>query len=402
MLDDIAAELAGVRLPLATYRVQLHKGFGFNAAASIAEYLDELGVTDLYTSPFLRAAPGSNHGYDVLDHQQLNPELGTPADHAAMCSAVREKGLGHLLDIVPNHMGIGSGNSLWMDLLENGPSARAARYFDVEWHPVKEELANKVLVPILGDRYGAVLERGELKLRLLNGAFQATYFDHVFPLSPRSYGEILAYRLDELESRLPPGDASLDELKSILTAIDHLPTRHEQDPDRLEERRREKEVIKRRVAALCATDSRLREHLEQNVALYNGEPGKPRSFDRLDKLLGAQAYRLAPPRAGSPANRHPPVSCHTSLAPHPPVLRHQLARRHPRRVSHRVRGGPPHSAAAPRPGRGDRFSRRPSGRPRLSDPLFPPAAGLPHPRARACHGRGEGSPLARDRARRPR
>ncbi|MFL5394150.1 MAG: malto-oligosyltrehalose synthase [Myxococcales bacterium] len=299
MLDDIAAELAGVRLPLATYRVQLHKGFGFNAAASIAEYLDELGVTDLYTSPYLRAAPGSNHGYDVLDHQQLNPELGTPADHAAMCSAVREKGLGHVLDIVPNHMGIGSGNSLWMDLLENGPSARAARYFDVEWHPVKEELANKVLVPILGDRYGAVLERGELKLRLLNGAFQATYFDHVFPLSPRSYGEILAYRLDELESRLPPGDASLDELKSILTAIEHLPTRHEQDPDRLEERRREKEVIKRRVAALCATDSRLREHLEQNVALYNGEPGKPRSFDRLDKLLGAQAYRLAHWRVSS-------------------------------------------------------------------------------------------------------
>src|SRR3954469_25805885 len=215
MLDDIAAELAGVRLPLATYRVQLHKGFGFNAAASIAEYLDELGVTDLYTSPFLRAAPGSNHGYDVLDHQQLNPELGTPADHAAMCSAVREKGLGHVLDIVPNHMGIGSGNSLWMDLLENGPSARAARYFDVEWRPVKEELADKVLVPILGDRYGAVLERGELKLELHDGSFRVHYFDHVLPINPRSYGHILGYRIEELEKHLGPSEA-LDELKSIL------------------------------------------------------------------------------------------------------------------------------------------------------------------------------------------
>ena len=299
MLDDIAAELSAARLPLATYRVQLHRGFGFRAAAAITGYLEELGITDLYTSPYMRAAPGSNHGYDVLDHQQLNPELGTAEDHAAMCAAARERSLGHVLDIVPNHMGIGSGNSLWMDLLENGPSARAARFFDVEWHPVKEELEDKVLVPILGDRYGAVLERGELKLRLLNGNFQVTYFDHLFPLSPRSYGEILSYRLADLEARLPKGDPSLDELKSILTAIDHLPNRHEQDPDRLEERRREKEVIKRRVAALCATDPRIREHLEENVVLYSGVPGKPRSFDLLDKLLGAQAYRLAHWRVSS-------------------------------------------------------------------------------------------------------
>ena len=299
MLDDIAAELSVARLPLATYRVQLHRGFGFRAAAAITGYLEDLGITDLYTSPYMRAAAGSNHGYDVLDHQQLNPELGTAEDHAAMCAAARDKSLGHVLDIVPNHMGIGSGNSLWMDLLENGPSARAARFFDVEWHPVKEELEDKVLVPILGDRYGAVLERGELKLRLLNGNFQITYFDHVFPLSPRSYGEILSYRLADLEARLPRGDPSLDELKSILTAIEHLPTRHEQDPDRLDERRREKEVIKRRVAALCATDPRIRQHLEENVALYSGVPGKPRSFDLLDKLLAAQAYRLAHWRVSS-------------------------------------------------------------------------------------------------------
>src|SRR5256885_11893013 len=107
----------------------------------------------------------------------LHDALPIAEDHAAMCAAARERSLGHVLDIVPNHMGIGSGNSLWMDLLESGPSARAARFFDVEWHPVKEELQDKVLVPILGDRYGAVLERGELKLRLLNGNFQVTYFE---------------------------------------------------------------------------------------------------------------------------------------------------------------------------------------------------------------------------------
>ena len=164
------------------------------------------------------------HGYDVQDHQQLNPELGTAQDLAAMSVAAHEHGLGYVLDIVPNHMGVGSGNALWLDLLENGPSARAARFFDVEWHPVKEELSDKVLIPMLGDRYGAVLERGELKLQLMNGALQVRYYDHVYPVSPRSYGQVLAYRIEELAKKLPEGDPSLDELKSIVTAVEHLPS----------------------------------------------------------------------------------------------------------------------------------------------------------------------------------
>jgi len=299
LLDEVAAELAGVPQPVATYRVQLHKGFGFRQATEIAGYLAELGITDLYTSPVMKAAPGSTHGYDVQDHQQLNPEIGTAAELDALSATVREHGLGYVLDIVPNHMGVGSGNALWLDLLENGPSARAARFFDVEWHPVKEELADKILIPVLGDRYGAVLERGELKLKLVNGAFQVHYYDHVFPVSPRSYGQVLSHRLGELDKKLPEGDPSLDELKSIVTAVSHLPTRHEQDPEKRDERRREKEVIKRRVAALCATDPRIREHLEENVAIFNGKPGEPRSFDLLDRLLSAQVYRLAHWRVSS-------------------------------------------------------------------------------------------------------
>src|SRR2546421_212143 len=216
-----------------------------------------------------------------------------------MCAAAGERSLGHVLDIVPNHMGIGSGNTLWLDLLENGPSARAARFFDVEWHPVKEELADKVLIPMLGDRYGAVLERGELKLQLVNGAFQVRYYDHLFPVSPRSYGQVLAYRIDDLSKKLPEGDPSLDELKSIVTAVEHLPSRHEQDPEKREERRREKEIVKRRVAALCATDPRIRGHLEENVSIFNGKAGEPRSFDLLDRLLVAQVYRLAHWRVSS-------------------------------------------------------------------------------------------------------
>src|SRR5438093_5728676 len=238
------------------------------------------------------AATGSMHGYDVQDHQQLNPELGTAQDLAAMSAAAHEHGLGHVLDIVPNHMGLGSGNALWLDLLENGPSAQAAKFFDIEWHPVKEELAGKVLVPILGDRYGAVLERGEIQLELHEGAFRVRYYDHVFPVNPRSYGQILGHRIEELEKKLGPSEA-LDELKSILFELEHMPSRHEQNPARQEERRREKEVVKRRVATLCASSATVRRHLEENVRIFNGTAGKPRSFDLPDKLLDAPADRPA-------------------------------------------------------------------------------------------------------------
>ncbi len=298
LLVEVAAGLAAARRPLATYRVQLHQAFNFDDAAAIADYLADLGISDFYTSPYLRAAPGSMHGYDVLDHQQLNPELGGAEGHQRFIAAVQAHGLGHLLDIVPNHMGIGSGNALWRDVLENGPSAQAARFFDVEWHPVKEELADKVLVPVLGDRYGAVLERGELKLVLLNGAFEIHYFDNVFPVNPRSYVQILSYRMEELERQLN-GDLGLDDLKSIITALQNMPTRNEVDAARMEERRREKEVAKRRVAHHCEKNPAILAHLEENVRLFNGTPGKPRSFDLLDKLLAAQAYRLAHWRVSS-------------------------------------------------------------------------------------------------------
>src|SRR5438105_1016417 len=298
LLDEVAAELSAVRQPVATYRLQLHKGFPFADAQAVMPYLAELGITDLYSSPVLQAAPGSMHGYDVIDHGKINSELGGEEGFVQLAGAVQKAGLGYVLDIVPNHMGLGSGNRLWLDVLENGPSSRAARYFDVEWHPLKEELADKVLVPVLGDRYGAVLERGELRLELVHGAFRLRYFDHLFPINPRSYGHILAYRLEELEKQLGPGE-TLDELKSILFELSHLPSRHEQDPARQEERRREKEVVKRRVATLCALSEAVRRHLEENVRLFNGTAGKPRSFDLLDKLLDAQAYRLAHWRVSS-------------------------------------------------------------------------------------------------------
>lgn len=157
LLEEVRAELARspelFPRPTSTYRLQLHAGFGFDAAAAQVPYLHALGVTHLYLSPILAAAPGSTHGYDVVDHERLNPELGGDAGYARLCAALEARGMAQLVDFVPNHMGVGPENRFWMEVLENGPSSVHARFFDVDWRPVKSELENKVLVPILGDQY---------------------------------------------------------------------------------------------------------------------------------------------------------------------------------------------------------------------------------------------------------
>jgi (1->4)-alpha-D-glucan 1-alpha-D-glucosylmutase len=284
---------AGAPTPLSTYRLQLTARFGFEDARKLLPYLDRLGVSDLYLSPITRATPGSGHGYDVVDHTSLNPELGSAVDYEALCRGLAERSLGQLLDIVPNHMGIERENALWEDVLENGPSSRYARFFDIDWDPVKEELGDKVLLPILGDQYGAVLERGELALFYEDGRFGLRYFDHRLPIGPRQYATVLRADLESLEKQLSPEDPALVELHSILTAIDHLPVRTETDASKVIERGREKEVIKRRLAALVNEAPAVRAHLERNVAALNGRAGEPHSFDGLHAILEECSYRLA-------------------------------------------------------------------------------------------------------------
>jgi (1->4)-alpha-D-glucan 1-alpha-D-glucosylmutase len=279
--------------PLSTYRVQLHKGFTFQDAKAAVPYMARLGISDFYASPYLKATPGSTHGYDCVDHQQLNPEVGSPEDHQALCHTLREHGLGHVLDVVPNHMGIERFNPLWFDVLENGPASLYAKYFDIDWEPVKVELAGKVLLPILGDQYGIVLERGELKLGYQGGAFFIHYYDNTLPLAPRQYGHVLRPGLQELEARLGERNPHLIELQSILTAIEHLPSRTETERAQVVERNREKEVIKRRLAAVVEASAEVGQFVAACVESCNGAPGNPRSFDRLDRLLEGCSYRLA-------------------------------------------------------------------------------------------------------------
>ncbi|HEY3450538.1 MAG TPA: malto-oligosyltrehalose synthase [Myxococcales bacterium] len=294
LLSEVERELARLaRRPVATYRLQLQLGFGLREAAELVPYLAALGVSDLYASPYLKAVPGSTHGYDVVDHREINPELGGREALEALCAELAARGMGHVLDFVPNHMAIGPENPMWMDVLENGPSSVYAGFFDVDWKPIKEELENRVLVPVLGDQYGAVLERGELGLVFEGSGFQLAYGALRFPVTPRQYPQILRHRIDELQRALPAGDVHFEDYLSIVNALARLPPRSETDPARIEERHREKEVLKRRIAALCEACPQVRAFVEENVRIFNGTVGDPRSFDLLDKLLREQAYRLA-------------------------------------------------------------------------------------------------------------
>jgi len=280
--------------PESTYRVQFHAGFTFRDAFQIVPYLHDLGITHLYTSPLLQARPGSTHGYDITNHQTFNPELGTADDYEALCQALQRRRMGQVLDIVPNHMGVaGNDNQWWQDVLENGPASPYAGFFDIAWHySPRPEMHERLLLPILGKAYGAALESQEIQLQYTSGAFTIHYFDHCWPVAPQSYALILEQRRGELATFLGEAPELLAEYDSILTAIRNLPLRSETDAARVAESQREKEVIKRRLAALTEAHPSVRALLEDTVALFNGIPGQPESFDLLDTLLQAQVYRL--------------------------------------------------------------------------------------------------------------
>ncbi|HMF94373.1 MAG TPA: malto-oligosyltrehalose synthase [Vicinamibacterales bacterium] len=286
------------RTPLSTYRLQFNRCFTFRDARSVVDYLHDLGVSDCYASSYLKAVPGSLHGYDVADPTRLNPEIGSAEDHAAWIDAMQARGMGHVLDLVPNHMGIAkSSNPWWLDVLENGACSRFARFFDFEWRPVKDELANKVLIPILGDQYGEVLERQELKLTCRDGAFFVVYYDDTLPVAPDTFGMVFDGDLDAWQSGNGGSDA--DELLSILTASRNLPARSERSAEAIAVRAREKEIVKRRLANLAERSADVRGLIDRSIARLNGVAGQPHSFDALDRLLNVQSYRLAHWRVAS-------------------------------------------------------------------------------------------------------
>ena len=261
------------------YRLQLHAGFDFGSAAAIAPYLRRLGVSHLYCSPYLQAVPGSTHGYDVIDHGMVNTDLGGAEGLAALDRALRDNGLGQVLDIVPNHMAVaGRDNPWWWDVLENGPASRYAHYFDIDWDPPEHKLAATVLVPVLGDHYGRVLEAGELVLHRVDGSFVVRYHEHEVPVSPRS--------LDDLLAEAAATSAS-DDLAFLARAHARLPAATATAPAALTERHHDKEILRRQLDRLCRDQPTVAAAIDAEVARVNADP------DRLDALLARQNYRLA-------------------------------------------------------------------------------------------------------------
>ncbi|MGC3967291.1 MAG: malto-oligosyltrehalose synthase [Pirellulales bacterium] len=285
--------------PVATYRLQFHAGFTFADAAGVADYLHALGISHVYASPYTQARAGSMHGYDVCDHNQLNPELGGQEGYGKFITGLQANKLRHILDVVPNHMAASHDNPWWRDVLENGPSSPYSGFFDIDWHPVKDELDNKVLIPILGAQYGEALEAGQLQLDHVDGAFVVRYYDRNLPFGPKTAIPILTHRIDELRNLLGADSEAFHEYQSIITALEHLPPPTATSLKAVHERQREKEIIKRRLRELEAREPAVASFVMENVAAFNGRVGEPESFDRLDRLLQAQSYRLCHWRAAS-------------------------------------------------------------------------------------------------------
>ena len=278
LVPDRTGRLPMLRTPRSTYRLQLHKDFDFDDAAEIAPYLSELGISHVYCSPYLQAAPGSTHGYDVVDHQRINAELGGAEGHERFSHRLAELGLGQVLDIVPNHMSLGRENRFWWDVLENGTSSRYASFFDIDWQPQEERLRNKVLVPILGDQYGRVLQDGGIKITRQGAMFQVECVGQVLPIAPNTLPTILSRAAEYAHS---------DTLSFLAASFGRLPAPEYIDRRTILARHRDKMVLCDLLERLCAERPSVCEQIDRAVEELNA------NIDALDNLLNQQNYRLA-------------------------------------------------------------------------------------------------------------
>jgi (1->4)-alpha-D-glucan 1-alpha-D-glucosylmutase len=262
----------------ATYRLQLSSGFGFAAAAELVPYLAALGISHVYASPITEARPGSTHGYDIVDHNRLNPELGGSDAFDAFVAALHRHDMGLIVDFVPNHMGIGADNVWWLDVLEWGEASPYARFFDINWDAARPDLKGRVLLPVLGEQYGEILERGEIALRFdrTEGSFSAWYFAHRFPISPDAYGMILEAAGEAAGEILTGFAGDFAALGGAAASI-----------------AREDAVVLKGRLANAARNPSVAAAIEAALAQFAGQPGEPRSFDRLHRLLEVQHYRIA-------------------------------------------------------------------------------------------------------------
>jgi (1->4)-alpha-D-glucan 1-alpha-D-glucosylmutase len=258
--------------------LQLHKDFTFDDAARAAAYLRALGVSHVYCSPYLQAVSGSKHGYDVVDHERVNEELGGEEGHKRFCQSLGELGMGQVLDIVPNHMAIGRENRYWWDVLENGPSSRYATWFDIDWNSSEVKLQNKVLIPVLGDQYGRILSAGQIKVEHNLERFHVRYGENLFPVAPRTLSPVLSRAAEFAKS---------DALSFIADSFLRLPSPDSTDRDVGMSRHRDKTVVYSLLKRLCEEEPDVVTAIDRAVNELNS------NHDTLDELLNQQQYRLA-------------------------------------------------------------------------------------------------------------
>ena len=289
-LERLSAEKPKT-FPLSTYRLQLNNRFRFEDARKLVAYLHRLGIGHMYTSPILMARAGSQHGYDIIDHNRLNPEIGTEVEFRALVAELKQRDMGLLVDVVPNHMGVGHGNNpWWQDVLQNGRTSAYADFFDIDWEPLKPELRNKVLLPILGHPYGEDLESGNIKICFDAGRFTVEYFDTILPIDPQTIPLIFAPAQDRQDE---VSNAAHEQLASVLNGLSKLPPNNSVESDEVRRRQQELPELVARFLQLVAEFTEIRDYVNQRLVVLNGRPGDSRNFDALHEILERQPYRLA-------------------------------------------------------------------------------------------------------------
>src|SRR5712671_2174393 len=272
-------------IPIATYRVQLTAAFDFDAAANIVPYLKSLGITHFYASPFMKARKGSTHGYDIVDHTVINPELGGEAGFERLSDALKQHDLGLILDFVPNHMGVHfADNPWWLDVLEWGPASPHAVSFDIDWDTLPWRARGGVLLPIIGSSYGDALEKGEIELRYDagEGSFSAWYFEHRLPIAPERTREILRSVIKHADAEDEPAGRQLSEL-----ALRHTGPRHPS--------RKDAPAFKAELRGITGSA----EIVARGLDAYRAGPGRPAQTLALHHLLERQHYKLGQWRLAS-------------------------------------------------------------------------------------------------------
>jgi len=277
-----------MRIPVATYRIQFNLSFGFQDAATIVPYLDELGISDIYASPIFKAREGSTHGYDVVDMNQLNPEIGGMEGFARLTGLLGDRGMGWLQDIIPNHMAYDYENEMLRDVLENGDRSPYYRFFDIAWDHPYEGLRGRLLAPFLGEFFGEALEQGEISLQYSQDGFAVTYYGLAFPLKAESYARVLSYDLENLKERLGEDHPDFIAFLGVLEMLSKLSSLRSEA-----ERYAQARIVKERLWKLYHNSPEIKVYLDDTVGVFNGRVGSPESFNLLDNLLSEQLYRLS-------------------------------------------------------------------------------------------------------------